>query len=350
MRRMLKDRHWWRLPTGADNTLCDVPGVRVGHVSIHAGTARTGVTAILPHAGNLYQRPVPAGASVLNGFGKSMGLVQVQELGEIESPVLLTNTFGVPACATALIRHAIARNPDIGRSSATVNPLVLECNDGKVNDIQALAVTEQAATQAILAADTRVVQGTIGAGSGMCTFGYAGGVGTSSRVVLLPDGNAFTLGVLVLSNFGTQSELRVFGNNFPGNKGSDEGQLVTAEKGSIIVLMASDAPLDSRQLTRLSRRSGAALGRLGSYYGHGSGDIAVAFSTANAIERGTQDVYPASRLCESRLDAFFMAAVESTEEAILNALWHAEPHTGYNGTTPPSFRQAWDDTRKMQHT
>ena len=344
MRQTLKDRHWWCLPTGEHNSIADVPGVQVGQVSIHQGKACTGVTAVLPHGGNLYERPVPAGASVLNGFGKSMGLVQLQELGEIESPILLTNTFGVPACASALIRQAIRENPDIGRASATVNPLVLECNDGQVNDIQALAVTEEAATDALQAACSQLTQGTVGAGSGMRTFGFAGGIGSASRLVQLPGGSLFTLGILVLSNFGQPSQLRVFGRHLPLVETARSEPDEPSEKGSIIVLMASDAPLDSRQLTRLSRRSGAALGRLGSHYGHGSGDIAVAFSTANIVERGSQDVFAASRLCESRLDCFFKAAVEATEEAILNALWHAEPHIGYDGSVLPSFRDVWGDT------
>lgn len=341
MRQILNEQHWWRLPTGAANTICDVAGVQVGQVSVRENTACTGVTAILPHGGNLFERPVVAGMSVLNGFGKSMGLIQLQELGEIESPILLTNTFGVPACVSAMTRYAIARNPTIGRSGPTVNSLVLECNDGQVNDIQAFAVSESSALQAVQNAEARVMQGTVGAGSGMRTFGYAGGVGTASRRVHLPGGHAFTVGVLVLSNFGQQSALRVFGKVMPHIDTGDAEQEAPAEKGSIIVLMATDAPLDSRQLTRLSRRSGAALGRLGSHYGHGSGDISVAFSTANVVDRGTQDIYPASRLCESRLDAFFSAAVESTEEAVLNALWHAEPHVAYDGTVLPSFRRAW---------
>ncbi|MGQ7848419.1 DmpA family aminopeptidase [Granulosicoccus sp. 3-233] len=344
MRRAITDRCWWRLPTGKDNTIADVAGVSVGEVSIYdEETVCTGVTAVLPHGGNLYRRPVPAGASVINGFGKSMGLIQLQELGEIESPILLTNTFAVPVCTSALTKRAIERNPEIGRSGATVNPLVLECNDGQVNDIQAFAVCEKDAMRALDTASTTVRQGTVGAGSGMRTFGFAGGIGSASRIVELPGGSSFTLGVLVLSNFGQPSRLRVFGKHVPIEKGDLQEGREPSEKGSIIVLMASDAPLDARQLTRLSRRSGAALGSLGSCYGHGSGDIAVAFSTANVIERGTQDVHSTSRLCETRMDAFFNAAVEGTEEAILNALWHAEPRVGYDGSVLPSFREAWHE-------
>ncbi|EKF18627.1 P1 family peptidase [Nitratireductor pacificus] len=336
MRNTYLREGWWQIPTGPANTICDVPGVTVGHAALHEQGACTGVTAILPHGGDLYRRPVPAAASILNGFGKSLGLVQLMELGEIETPILLTNTFGVPACATALIRDAIAKNPGIGRKSATVNPLVLECNDGQVNDIQALHVDEALAREALANTGTAFGQGTVGAGSGMKTFGFSGGVGSASRGIALKEGAHFTLGALVLSNFGQQSDMRVFGDPVALRKPETPED---EDKGSIIIILATDAPMESRQLRRLCQRGGAALGRLGSYFGHQSGDIAVAFSTANAFDRDTADTHPASRLCESRMNAFFKAAVEATEEAILNALWHAEPHRGYDGSLLPSFRE-----------
>ncbi|WP_274427358.1 DmpA family aminopeptidase [Chelativorans sp. YIM 93263] len=335
MRDTIPHKGWWQLPTGPANTICDIDGVRVGHESVHAEGACTGVTAILPHAGDLYRRPVPAAAAILNGFGKSIGLVQLMELGEIETPILLTNTFSVPACATTLIKRAIGQNPKIGRRSATVNPLVLECNDGQVNDIQALSVTEITAETAIANADGEFNQGTVGAGSGMKTFGFAGGVGSASRQVKLSGDSIYSVGALVLSNFGQQADLRVFGRLFPDTPRAD---LDDEDMGSIIIVMATDAPMDSRQLGRLSRRSGAALGRLGSYLGHQSGDIALAFSTANVFERDSANTHATLRLCESRMNAFFKAAVEATEEAILNALWHATPMSAYDGSLLPSFR------------
>lgn len=331
---------WWRLPVGATNTICDIPGVHVGNTDVRADGACTGVTAILPHDGNLFRRPVPAAVSVLNGFGKSAGLLQLVELGEIETPILLTNTFGVPACTTALIRRAIADNPEIGRSTSTVNSLVLECNDGTVNDIQALPITEAHAHAAISATAPSFAQGTVGAGSGMKTFGYAGGIGSASRCVTLKGGAGFGMGALVLSNFGQQSELRVFGQQVPAPQGATGDE---ADKGSIIIVLATDAPLDSRQLGRVARRSGAALGRLGSHIGHQSGDIALAFSTANIVTRNSGDTHAATRVCESRMDAFFAAAVEVVEEAILNALWYAVPNRGYNGSILPSFRSTISD-------
>lgn len=336
MREVFDCHPWWPLPTGPRNTICDIPGVTVGHANLRGRGLCSGVTAVLPHGGNLFDRPVPAGLAVLNGFGKSAGLMQVEELGEIETPILLTNTFAVGPCSTALIRRAIAADARIGRETSTVNPLVLECNDGTVNDIQALGVTEEHAHAALAAAGTEFAQGTQGAGSGMKTFGYAGGIGSASRRVHLIGGTEYGLGALVLSNFGQQEALRVMGSQLPPpEKGARRGE---AEKGSIIILLASDAPLSSRQLTRLARRSGAALGRLGSHIGHQSGDIAVAFSTANVHARDGADSYPMTGLREKYMDAFFAAAVEAVEEAVLNALWHATPHQGYDGSVLPSFR------------
>ncbi|WP_048649182.1 P1 family peptidase [Nitratireductor soli] len=326
-----RDGRWWDLPSGAANTIADVPGVTVGHATLQAGAARTGVTAILPHDGDLFRHPVPAGMAVLNGFGKSAGLMQLAELGRIETPILLTNTFGVPACATALIRRAITENPGIGRHLPTVNPLVLECNDGRINDIQAMAVGEAMAQQAIDAAGPVFEQGTVGAGTGMRTFGFAGAIGSASRRVTLPSGIAYTLGALVLSNFGRPGDLRVLGRRVgtPAEHRSDP-----EDKGSVIIVYATDAPLDARQLGRLSRRAGAALGRLGSFWADQSGDVAIAFSTANRLSL-EGDVEPAARLVEARMNPFLQAAVEAAEEAVLNGLWHARPVAGYDGLRLP---------------
>lgn len=321
---------WWSLPTGPMNTITDVPGVSVGHVTRLEGGIKTGVTAIIPGTGNLFQNKMPAGVAVINGFGKSLGLLQVAELGEIETPILLTNTFSVPTCATALIKRAIRETPDIGRALPTVNPLVLECNDGKVNDIQALAVTEADAEAALARVGKLFEQGTVGAGTGMRTFGLAGGIGSASRQVTVKSGASYNLGVLVLSNFGQENELRVLGKRLAANPAQASYQ-VEDERGSIIILMATDAPLESRQLSRVARRGGAALGRLGSYVGHGSGDIAVAFSTAYRLS-GQDQPLKQSRFPEPQLDPLFHAAVEATEEAILNALDFAESRLSYDGS------------------
>lgn len=309
MTPLLPPEGWYSLPAGPENSITDVPGVAVGQVTVNRGQTISGVTAVLPHGGDLYRDPVPAGAAILNGFGKSLGLVQLMELGEISTPILLSNTFAVPVCANALIRAACAANPRIGNALPTVNPLVLECNDGGVNCIEGLGLTEDDANAALAAALPQPPQqGTVGAGQGMRSFGLSGGIGTASRRV-----EGWTLGTLVLSNFGKAGELRVFGQRIlPATPATP------AEKGSIIILYATDAPLDARQLTRIARRAAAGLGRLGSYLGHGSGDIAVAFSTARPGQG--QALLP-----DDRLDPFFLAAVETLEQAVLNALWHARP-------------------------
>lgn len=325
---------WWSLPRGPLNLITDVGGVTVGHATLLDGTARTGVTAIKPHQGNLFAHKVEAGVSVLNGFGKSVGLVQLDELGQIETPILLSNTFAMPVCATTLIKRAIDQNPEIGRKLPTVNALALECNDGQLNDIQAFHVSEELANAALDATDIDFELGSIGAGTGMKSFGFAGGIGSASRVVDARS-DQLTLGALVLSNFGQQDEFRFCGKKLAKQTGENQ----EPDKGSIIIVLATDAPLDSRQLKRLAKRTSAALGRLGSYLGHGSGDIAVAFSTIGPNK---------GRLEEPRLDKFFLAAVEATEEAVLRAVWDGTSRTGYDGTVLPSLRKilnSGDDLR-----
>ncbi|RCK50791.1 D-aminopeptidase [Thalassospira profundimaris] len=327
---------WWVHPTGPKNLITDVPGVKVGHTTLNQGTtARTGVTAILPHGGDLFDRPVHAASAVLNGFGKSIGLVQLDELGEIETPIVLTNTFAVGDCGKALIKRAIRQNPAIGRKTATVNPLVLECNDGVVNDIQAFHVTEEMVDHAIDQADENFEQGTVGAGTGMKTFGFTGGIGSASRLVTVDGSSRYHLGALVLSNFGQKSELRVLGKKYAAfNPAMPDAQ----DKGSIIIVLATDAPLDSRQLGRISKRAGAALGRMGSFWGHQSGDIAIAFSTQNSHSRTGTMQYDATRLAENSMNVFFHATVEAVEEAVLNAMWFGRASAGYTGKTLPEFQ------------
>ena len=314
------------MPTGDKNAITDVPGVRVGHHTITEGEINTGVTAIIPHDGNMYRRKVLAACDVINGFGKSTGLVQIEELGSLETPILLTNTFGVGTCANALIREAIASNPDIGRTTATVNPVVLECNDGPLNDIQALAVTEDHARLALQAASATVPQGNVGAGTGMTCFGFKGGIGTASRRFELDDAT-YHLGVLALTNFGRSGDLVLPDGRSPSPKADPQ-----PEKGSVILVLATDVPLEHRQLKRVTRRCGAGLARLGAFWGHGSGDIAVGFSTAITFDHDeTADIVTIQALNENRIDTLFRAATESTQEAVLNSLCQAEAMRGRAG-------------------
>lgn len=325
------------LPTGALNSIADVPGVRVGHRTLIDDEIRTGVTAVIPHGRNLYRDKPVAAVHVLNGFGKSAGLVQVEELGTIETPILLTNTHSVGTCCTALVRHAIEQNPDIGRETATVNPVVFECNDGYLNDIQALAVTEADARAALEGASSQVSVGSVGAGCGMSTFGFKGGIGTTSRRLVL-DGQSYHLGVLVLSNFGRSGDLRLPDGRIAAPAANTAGDKSVVEKGSVIVIAATDVPLSDRQLKRLIRRSGVGLARLGSFWGHGSGDIALGFTTGNILaHEGKADLVDLRILHERRIDLLFEAFADATQEAVLDALVAAGSMTGRSGHHRPSL-------------
>ena len=336
------------LPAGPLDSICDVPGVAVGHCTLAEGPLQTGVTVVRPHAGDPYRDKVPAAATVINGFGKSIGLVQVDELGVLETPIALTNTFGVGTVANAQIRQAVAANPDIGRGLPTVNPLVFECNDGYLNDIQALAVTEAHYQQACAAAVAGAfAQGAVGAGRGMSCFSLKGGIGSASRVA---QGRHHTVGVLVLANFGRLPNLTVAGRPFGRRLADrlDRGDAPAApEKGSIILLVATDAPLDARQLRRLSLRAGAGLARTGSVFGHGSGDIALAFSTAYTVPHVAERGMPAlSMLHETRIDPLFEAAAEAAEQAIVAALWRAETVAGRDGHVRRAIREVVPEWRE----
>jgi len=314
------------LPAGAHNAITDVPGVRVGHCTLRNGDINTGVSAILPHGGNLFRKKVTAASHVINGFGKTIGLTQVQELGSIETPVLLTNTLSVGTCATTLSRDAIRQNPDIGRTTGTVNPVVGECNDGPLNDIQALAISEEHALAALADAhEGEVEQGNVGAGTGMTCFGFKGGIGSASRRIAL--GGGHHLGVLVLSNFGRPGDLVL-----PDGRRPTSGQPAGDERGSVMIVLATDVPLEHRQLERVARRAGAGIARPGSFWGHGSGDIAIAFSTGNLVDHDeSRDLVPLLALNEARIDILFRAAAEATQEAVLNSMLSAEAFTGRAG-------------------
>lgn len=322
------------LPAGPRDAITDVAGVTVGHRTLADGPVQTGVTVIRPHAGDPFRDKVPAAAVVLNGFGKSVGLVQLAELGVLETPIALTNTFSVGTVATAQIRHCAAANPETGRALPTVNPLVFECNDGFLNDIQRLAVTEADYLQALDAAGADFEQGSVGAGRGMSSFQLKGGIGSASRRVAMADGTTHTVGTLVLANYGRQPQLVLAGHAVGARLAALQAakEASEPEKGSIIIVVATDAPLDARQLRRLALRAGAGLARTGSVYGHGSGDLVLAFSTAYTIPDHADRPMPAvTMLHDTRLDGLFQAAADSTEQAILHALWRATPVTGRDG-------------------
>ncbi len=329
-----------QLPTGEKNDITDVADVRVGHVTIKRELegdqeyACTGVTAIVPHGGSLFREKVTAASYVINGFGKTTGLVQVNELGVLESPILLTNTFSVPAVTQGALQYMLDAHEEIGDTTGTINIVVGECNDSHLNSIRRCTVQPEDAMEAIRTATSGpVAEGAVGAGTGMIAFGYKGGIGSSSRLVA-----TYTVGVLVLSNFGSKHEFLVE-KLFQGSDSS----LPAVEKptdGSIILVLATDAPLSDRQLLRVAKRTGIGLGRSGSHYSHGSGDIVIAFSTAHKIaHKADQHTETRTQLREDHpvMNQLFAAAAEAAEEAIYNSLSQAETTVGRRGNTVHAF-------------
>lgn len=321
------------LPSGPLDLISDVAGVTVGHATLAEGDQQTGVTAVIPHARDEFLYKTPAAVAVINGFGKSVGLMQLEELGVLETPIALTNTFSVGTVAAAQIRAVVGRHREIGRDWPTLNPLVFECNDGYLNDIQAMAVTAEHYAHACRSAAPAFAQGSVGAGRGMSCFGFKGGIGSASRVATLADGRGFVVGALVLANFGRLPNLTIAGQPLGRRLAATSGgEPAAPEKGSIIMIVATDAPLDVRQLGRVATRSAAGLARTGSVYGHGSGDVALAFSTAYQIPHRADEPMPAvPMLHETHIDALFDACAEAVEQAIVHAMWRAAPVTGRDG-------------------
>ncbi|MET3698254.1 D-aminopeptidase [Bacillus oleivorans] len=330
-----------RLQPGPKNCITDVEGVKVGHVTLdypiedqRGEYACTGVTAILPHGGNLFKEKVTAASYVINGFGKTTGLVQIDELGMIESPIMLTNTFAVPAVAHGTLQYMLADNPEIGETTGTINIVVGECNDSLLNSIRLLPVKPEHAIEAIeKASDSIVQEGAVGAGKGMVCFGYKGGVGSSSRQIQDEKSEErYIIGSLVVTNFGKKEEFQTV--RYQAVKAEDEMALQKPADGSIMMVLATNAPLSDRQLKRLAKRCGIGLGRTGSHYSHGSGDIVIAFSTANKTNHFSSHVTENHRQLRDDhpiLNQLFMGAAEATEEAILNSLSQAETTTGRKG-------------------
>lgn len=344
----LELHHKWK--SGKLNKITDVKGLKVASVTIQDDEINTGVTAILPHEGNIFRSKVVAGASVLNGFGKSLGIVQLKELGNIETPIIMTNTLSVGEAATALTKYCLEQNEDIGVSTGTVNPLVTECNDGKLNDIRGLHVREEHVRDALRLAEesgSDFEEGAVGAGTGMCCLGFKGGIGSASRCVEL-DGNEYTIGALVLSNFGEEGTLVIGGRHYgsellPKVKErlkSDIDSSLAKDKGSIIMLIATDIPMSSRQLERVANRAAIALGRTGSYMGNGSGDIAIAFSTANRMPHySEQSLLEIKVIHEDAIDKVFEPAVEALEESVISSLYHAKTTLGVRGKLVYGLRE-----------
>ena len=325
---------------GPLNAITDVAGVKVGHVSLNEGDEiRTGVTAILPHSDNLYQNKVPAGYAQGNGYGKMMGTTQVIELGELETPVLLTNTLSVPEAAAGSIEWTLAQPGN--ESVRSVNAVVGETNDGRINNIRLRSIKPGHAITAITNASAGpVAEGSIGAGMGTVNFGWKGGIGTSSRILPEEEGG-FTVGVIVQTNYG--GELHIMGVPMTAEALDTASARVAQEAspdGSVMIIIATDAPLSDRNLERLAKRSFLGLGRTGSAMSNGSGDYALAFSTAESVRRTTARQAMLSRIADwpnDRMTPLFQAVVEATEEAVYNALFKASDVQGINEDLYPQL-------------
>lgn len=315
------------IPTGPLNAITDVPGVRVGQVTLRQGpNVRTGVTAILPHAGNQFQQKSPAAIYIGNGFGKLTGYSQVEELSTLETPIILTNTLSVPTATDALIDYTLAQPGN--EQVRSVNPVVGETNDGFLNDIRGRHVTKQHVLDALRQAKNGPVdEGNVGAGTGTVCFGFKGGIGTSSRKLPASLGG-YTVGVLAQTNFG--GVLQIAGVPI----GVELGRYDFKENldGSCMMVVLTDAPLDARNLKRLAKRAFMGLARTGGIASNGSGDYVIAVSTAYRIPHQTASSFDEVKLLRNdNVSPLFMAAIEATEEAIINSLFAAQSVSGDRG-------------------
>ena len=320
------------LTPGKLNAITDVPGVKVGHTTIiKADSIRTGVTAILPHNDNLFQQKVPAAVYVGNGFGKLTGTTQIKELGNIETPIILTNTLGVSIAMNAVVSYTLSQKGN--QNVQSVNAVVGETNDGFLNDIRGRHLTESDVLNAINSASTgKVTEGNVGAGTGTTCFGFKGGIGTASRVLPKKLGG-YTVGVLVQTNFGGVLTIDGVPVGEELKKHYLREQLNENADGSCMVIVATDAPLDSRNLERLAKRAFMGLARTGGVATNGSGDYVIAFSTDSSlrIPFNAPDILDQKVLSNDAVSPLFMAAIEATEEAIVNSLLAAETMKGKSG-------------------
>ena len=322
-----------QMGTGQFNAITDVAGVMVGHRTLVRGDSiRTGVTAILPHPGNIFQEKVPGAIEVFNGFGKLAGYTQVRELGTIETPVILTNTLSVPVAANALIVYTLGQEGN--ETVRSVNPVVGETNDGWLNDIRGLHVSEEDVLAAVRDARTgEVAEGSVGAGTGTMALGFKGGIGTASRVTASIDGSVYTVGVLVQSNFGRELIIRGTAVRPQLSTAALSGEQHGTE-GSCMIVVATDAPVSVRNLQRMARRSFNGMARTCIYMSNGSGDYCIAFSTAYRIPYSGSSHFPVPDLLTNQaMNPLFRAVEEATQEAIYNSIFMATTVRGRDGHT-----------------
>lgn len=344
------DKRWniriGSLEKGKRNLITDVPGVTVGHVTLGDGKIQTGVTAIKPHQGNIYKDKLMAACHVINGHGKSIGLVEVEELGYIETPLLMTNTLSVGTVSTGLVKYMMEMNPDLGDTTGSVNPVVFECNDSELNDIRGLHVKEEHVKEALDNCSEQFEEGAVGSGRGMRCHELKGGIGSASRNFEL-DGQKFTLGVLMMTNHALYKDLMIKGD--PVGERIPNPLPFQKDKGSVITVIATDVPLSERQLKRISKRTVVGLSRTGSYMVNASGEIALAFTTANHKPHEPQTaVMPIRILHDEKLDVVFRAVAECVEEAVLSSMLHAETVTGRNNNCIHSLAEILEKDEKYQ--
>lgn len=329
---------------GKWNAITDVPGVKVGHVTLDEKLAEekvicTGVTAILPHGGNLFEEKVPAASFVLNGFGKTVGLVQLDELGLLESPIMLTNTFSVAQVLQGTMTYMLNQNPEIGDSTSSLNIVVGECNDSYLNSMREMKVEPSHAIEALENATSGMIeQGAVGAGNGMICYEVKGGIGSSSRIVSYEE-QLFTVGVLTLTNFGKSAECQI--NGWLKENGYEQQEVIFPSKedvkkpdGSVMIVVATDAPVNERQLKRLAKRAAIGLGRTGTTIHNGSGDLIIAFSNNYTIPHQSKNLTETNAILRddhSVMNHLFQATVEATEEAVYQSMLYAETTVGRNG-------------------
>ncbi len=341
------------LPTGNNNDITDVPGVRVGHSTIDTDRHKTGVTVILPHGQNLFTRKVTAAAHVINGFGKTAGLMQIQELGTLETPIVLTGTLNVGKMCDALVSYTIEQCEKEGHKCRSVNPVVGETNDGTLSAGMDRPAGEEHLRAAIAEAERlrwaeneTFAEGDVGAGKGTVCHGLKGGIGSASRVMDI-DGRSYTLGVLVQTNYGCIEELRLDG--LPVGRAvldmiADEQRAAANpvegqdDIGSIMIIVGTDLPLSELQLGRILRRATVGLARMGSHIGHGSGDVVIGFTTANERIEGDIPVRTYKALRDDLLECPFRAVAECVEEAIANSLVAADRVVGFDGENTVTVR------------
>ncbi|MEA4920455.1 MAG: P1 family peptidase [Clostridiaceae bacterium] len=316
------------------NKITDVEGVTVGHCTIDTESSKTGVTVIMPCPDNPFARKLTAAAFVHNGFGKTQGIPQIEELGTLETPIALTNTLNIGKVHDAITGYMLERCKEDGIKCTSINPVIGECNDSVLNDISIRAVDGEHVLKAIQCSCRSFEEGSVGAGKGTVCFGLKGGIGSASRIMEI-GGKCYTLGVLVQSNFGATENLTLCGHEI-GPMLKEKITSTELDRGSIMMIIATDLPLSSRQLKRVIKRAGVGLNRCGSFMGHGSGDIMIGFTTSNRIETA-DDTQQMTIIREDLISNAFTACAESTEEAVLNSLAMAETTRGFDGTVKYSL-------------